>query len=471
MKFEKELQFIKSCIQEAYAKCFDNAYTVSQKTQFDLVTDVDLKTEQYISQKIRAAFPGDLILGEEYSSETSVSGRVWSIDPIDGTCNMANGIKLYGVQCALIVNAEPVVSAVYLPHFDELIYAVKGQGCYCNGERVFVSKETALNNAIVSFGDYPHKNTSTVADLQHAAIKKLYPVIAKIRMFGAACLDFSLVAQGRTQGTVVITKNVWDVAPGVLLCREAGAIVTNLKGMEYKLNDDGVIVACNSAVSDVIIDSFKTRFSVGENTFEAVIFDFDGVILDSEKFHYLAWKKAFASVGFELTEDVYEGMKSTGRNYIFSVVEAKLGRTFSEETKQNIGKIKDETYVAFMENMTENDFIPGAIPFLSYLKQKMCKVGVASSSKMTGSVIEKFDLKQYFDVVLDGKEAFNKKPAPDIFIEAARRLAVEARNCLVFEDSLVGIQAAQNAGMQVISVGRTSDGVLTSVKDLSQMSK
>ena len=121
MSFEKELKFLAEVMKKAYQSCAGIDYRVTQKTQFDLVTDIDLAMERYISEQIRISFPEDKILGEEFTSNTALSGRVWTIDPVDGTCNMAGGLKLYGVQCSLIIDAEPVVSTVYLPHFDEWI--------------------------------------------------------------------------------------------------------------------------------------------------------------------------------------------------------------------------------------------------------------------------------------------------------------------------------------------------------------
>ena len=168
---------------------------------------------------------------------------------------MANGAKLYGVQAALIENDETVVGVVYLPHFGEWYYAVKGEGAWCNGERIRVNDGVELQNALVSVGDYPHRNTE-LARIEHDAIRMIFPKIAKMRMFGGACMDFAFTASGKTHACVIITRNVWDIAPGLLLCQEAGALVCNLQGEAYRFGDDGVIAAANKQVFDVVKDSF-----------------------------------------------------------------------------------------------------------------------------------------------------------------------------------------------------------------------
>ncbi len=258
MKYEAEKNILVKAIEQIYIKYSRNGLgNVVQKTQFDLVTDIDCGIEYELAQIIRQNFPQDKIHGEETSSDQIIEGRTWTIDPIDGTCNMASSIPLYGVQCALFENSEVVFSIIYLPHFDELFFAEQGAGCYLNGKRVFVKQNEDINNAIVSFGDYPHLKVPDISLRQHKAIGYLYPRIAKIRMFGAACIDFSSVACGRTDGTVVITKNLWDIAPGILMCKEAGALLTNLDGEPYHFGDSGVVATAYPILADLIAEAFR----------------------------------------------------------------------------------------------------------------------------------------------------------------------------------------------------------------------
>ena len=257
MKFQKEYDIIVAEIKRIYAKyaChgIDN---VSQKAQFDLVTNIDIGIEKELTESILKAFPNDKIHGEETSSTQDIVGRTWTIDPIDGTCNMSGQLPLYGVQCALLQDGEIVFAVIYLPHFNEIMVAEKDGGCFLNGKRVTVKRNGTLNNALVSFGDYPHYKKPDVALRQHRAIGQLMTQIAKIRMFGAACIDFAFVAAGRTDGTVVITRNLWDIAPGILTCKEAGAVITNLDGKPYSFGDNGVVASATEELSQLIATAF-----------------------------------------------------------------------------------------------------------------------------------------------------------------------------------------------------------------------
>ena len=258
MKYQREQEFIVNEIKRIYAKYVQHGIDdVTQKTQFDLVTNVDIGIEKELTESIKKTFPDDKIHGEETSNTQEIVGRTWTIDPIDGTCNMSSQMPLYGVQCALLENGEIVFAVIYLPHFNEVMVAEKGCGCYLNGKRVEVKRHGTLNNALVSFGDYPHYKTPEVAERQHRAIAHLFTKIAKIRMFGAACIDFAFVAAGRTDGTVVITRNLWDIAPGILMCQEAGAVLTNLDGQPYKFSDNGVVASATKELSKLIAEAFS----------------------------------------------------------------------------------------------------------------------------------------------------------------------------------------------------------------------
>ena len=256
MQYEKELTILRQAIGEAYASHGSAEKHTRDKGVFDTVTDIDLAVERDIARAVRAYFPADTVLGEEFSADAPVQGRVWSIDPIDGTWNFANDMPLYGVQCALIEDGIPVAAIVYLPRGSKWLMAQKGQGCYCNGARVRVASAVLPQHAIVSFGDLSHANERYFS-VQHAAMGALAPRFGRLRMFGAACIDFSFVALGRTHATALLTKNVWDLAPGILLCREAGGVVTDIRGNAFRFGADGVIAAANAELAHMLADEFR----------------------------------------------------------------------------------------------------------------------------------------------------------------------------------------------------------------------
>lgn len=255
MAYERELKVLRSAIEKAFNKFGDANFSINQKAPFDLVTDVDLKMEKSISADILKEFPTDKILGEEFSGDLLPSGRTWTIDPIDGTINFAHASKHYGVQCALFDGEEVVVSIIYLPESDEWFTAEKGKGAYLNGKKITVSK-VSEEKAIFSFGDFSRKHVD-YAQKQSRAVDRLYKRILRVRMFGASSIDYAFLACGRTHGMMLVTKNLWDLAPGMLLVKEAGGVVKSIYGKEFKVGDCGVVAAATEQLVDVLLTAIN----------------------------------------------------------------------------------------------------------------------------------------------------------------------------------------------------------------------
>lgn len=254
-KYFEELDYIKNAIIEAYEKYKDRfEYECREKMPFDVVTSVDFKIEEYIIDKINSRFPNDKILSEETKNDTIVSGRTWTIDPIDGTYNYSNNLPLFGIQCSLFENGQPVVCAIFIPVTNEMYSATMGGGAFLNDSRISI-KEVSLDKAVISLGDFPHSRPNDIVDEQQLLID-IYPKIARIRMFGAASIDFAYVASGKTNGTILYTKNKWDIAPGILLCREAGAFVYGDSG-EYSFDSRFVIAVSSREILDCLVDATK----------------------------------------------------------------------------------------------------------------------------------------------------------------------------------------------------------------------
>ena len=230
MKYLKELNFITAQIRLAYLEFGEAGPTdIRQKSAFDLVTEVDVAIERYLTDAILTEFPQDKIHAEELSSSQAITGRTWVIDPIDGTCNFAHNIPTYGVQCCLFEDGQPQMAAIYLPNQQEMYTAIRGDGCYLNGRQIWVDKSVTAENAIISVGDFTHKS-DRLAALQYKAVGYLYPRVAKLRMYGAASVDYAFFVSGRLSATVFTTRNLWDIAPGILMSEEAGAIIMGLDG-------------------------------------------------------------------------------------------------------------------------------------------------------------------------------------------------------------------------------------------------
>lgn len=254
-EYSEELEFIVEVITSGYTRYKGQKIDdCVNKSEFDLVTSVDIEMEKYIISKIRDKYPEDVIHSEEFNYSADIRKRTWTIDPIDGTVNMACSVPLFGIQCSLLDNAEPVVGVIYLPFLNEVYTACKGQGAFLNGEKIAVAHRD-LKHCVVSFGDFPHSREED-SQIEKKIIYKLSSCISKIRMFGAASIDFAFLAAGRTSATVLFTKNKWDIVPGIVICKEAGAIIKSLEG-EYSFDDNVIVAASDDTIYKAIVNSSR----------------------------------------------------------------------------------------------------------------------------------------------------------------------------------------------------------------------
>lgn len=183
------------------------------------------------------------------------------------------------------------------------------------------------------------------------------------------------------------------------------------------------------------------------------IFDFDGVILDTEKYHYLAWREVFAGQGVTLTPQEYMPLKSTGREHIIEAVCRRHSLSLSREQKKCLAEEKGKRYAEYAAAISRQDLIGGVEPYLQHLRRMGCKAVIATSSLAAKQYLAAFGLEGYFDGVYDGALPLKKKPAPDVFLHIAREQGIAPEQSIVFEDSLAGIEGAGRAGMDVVAIG------------------
>ncbi|ANE41449.1 beta-phosphoglucomutase [Fervidobacterium sp. SC_NGM5_O18] len=187
---------------------------------------------------------------------------------------------------------------------------------------------------------------------------------------------------------------------------------------------------------------------------KACIFDLDGVIVDTAKYHYLAWKRLAKELGFEFTEKDNERLKGVSRMESLEILLSVGGIKIDDENvKLQLAEKKNKWYVEYINQMTKDEILPGVIEFLELLKSAGIKVAIGSASKNTITILERIGLKDFFDVIIDGTKISKAKPDPEVFLKAAEELSVRPEECCVFEDAVAGIQAAKSAGMKVIGVG------------------
>ncbi|HPR32820.1 MAG TPA: beta-phosphoglucomutase [Prolixibacteraceae bacterium] len=187
---------------------------------------------------------------------------------------------------------------------------------------------------------------------------------------------------------------------------------------------------------------------------KACLFDLDGVIVDTAKYHYRAWKEIAGQLGFGFSETDNEQLKGVSRMASLDILLDIGKRSLSNEEKTKWADRKNRLYVSYIEKITPDEILPGVIPFLTELKNAAIRTGIGSASKNTPLILKRLELERYFDAVIDGNTTTKAKPHPEVFLLGAARLEVAPSECVVFEDAVAGVEAARNAGMMCIGVGK-----------------
>lgn len=186
---------------------------------------------------------------------------------------------------------------------------------------------------------------------------------------------------------------------------------------------------------------------------EACLFDLDGVVVDTAKYHFIAWKALAKELGFEFSIEDNERLKGVSRMQSLEILLEIGGKQFSEPEKLEMAGKKNTLYVSFIEKMTPEEILPGVKNFLQELKNAGIKIALGSASKNAPMILEHIQLTEMFDAIVDGNSITEAKPNPEVFLKGAEKLKVLPENCVVFEDAIAGIEAAQNAGMFSIGIG------------------
>jgi beta-phosphoglucomutase len=189
---------------------------------------------------------------------------------------------------------------------------------------------------------------------------------------------------------------------------------------------------------------------------KAFIFDLDGVIVDTAKYHYLAWQKIANRLGIEFTPEHNEQLKGVSRVRSLDII-LELGNIKASQEDKNSWLIqKNEDYLSYLVDMDENEILPGVLPVLKYLKENNQLIALGSASKNARPILEKTGTLKYFDAIVDGNDVSNAKPDPEVFLIAAKLLGKNPEDSIVFEDSVAGVQAANIGGMISVGIGETT---------------
>jgi myo-inositol-1(or 4)-monophosphatase len=231
--------------------CWGKARTIEMKGGIDLVTDADRASEATLLAFLSDRFPGASVLAEESGASGSGAGGLrFFVDPLDGTTNYAHGVPHFAVNVAVADGRGLAAGATYDPLRDELYVAARGGGAFLGGERLSHSGRTALDGALLVTG-FPydiHENHDEPLRLFGAFIRRARAV----RRFGSAALDLAYVAAGRFDGFWELRLKPWDVAPGILIAREAGAAVTDTDGGDRMLETGDIVAAAPALLAPML---------------------------------------------------------------------------------------------------------------------------------------------------------------------------------------------------------------------------
>lgn len=191
-------------------------------------------------------------------------------------------------------------------------------------------------------------------------------------------------------------------------------------------------------------------------TIQACLFDLDGVIVDTAKYHYQAWRKLANDLGFDLSLEQNELLKGISRMESLDIILSIGKASLTEEQKISYATEKNTLYLELCQQMTPDDTLPGVRPFLEELKASSIRIGLGSASKNARVILERIDMLSYFETIVDGNRITKGKPDPEVFLIGANDLNADPAQCVVFEDAVAGIQAAKAAGMFAVGIGEAS---------------
>ncbi|MBL4561666.1 MAG: beta-phosphoglucomutase [Labilibaculum sp.] len=185
----------------------------------------------------------------------------------------------------------------------------------------------------------------------------------------------------------------------------------------------------------------------------ACIFDLDGVVVDTAKYHYIAWKSLANELGFDFTEEDNERLKGVSRMTSLDILLSIGGVELDQKTKLELADKKNKNYVEYILKMTPDEILPGVKEFMNELRSNGVKIALGSASKNAMTILNQLELTDYFDAIVDGTHVSNAKPDPEVFLKGAELLNVSPSDCVVFEDAEAGVEAAINGNMKCVGIG------------------
>ena len=207
------------------------------------------------------------------------------------------------------------------------------------------------------------------------------------------------------------------------------------------------------------------------NTIHAIIFDLDGVICFTDKYHYQAWKELADREGIYFDEKINDRLRGVSRMQSLDIILERASKEYTEEEKESMAAMKNESYVKLLENMSTKDLSDEVKNTLDELRNRGYKLAIGSSSKNTKKILKQIGLGDYFDAISDGTNITKSKPDPEVFLKAADMVEEKPQNCLVVEDAAAGIDAACAGGFLSAGIGDAAahEGVTYPIRTFGEL--
>ena len=183
------------------------------------------------------------------------------------------------------------------------------------------------------------------------------------------------------------------------------------------------------------------------------LFDLDGVIVDTAKYHFMAWKRLADELGIDFTIEDNERLKGVSRMASLDIILEIGNKKISAEEKVTAAKRKNDWYVDYITKMPAEEVLPGALEFMQKAKERGIKIALGSASKNAQTILDRLNISDYFDAIISGNEVTQAKPDPEVFLKGAKELGLQPEECIVFEDAEAGIEAAINGNMKSVGIG------------------
>jgi len=244
---------------------YNKIQTISSKgRKGDLVTNVDLEVENKIKQYLTEKTPNISINAEESGKLNKSSDLTWCIDPLDGTTNYSHGYPFFGTSIGLVFKNKPILGAISVPYLNELYSACIGEGSFCNDNKLKVSNPINLSDSLLVTGfSYDRFETE---DNNYAEFCYLTHKTRGVRRGGAAAVDLAFVASGKVDGYWERGLEVWDLAAGAIIVKEAGGIISDYPSGEFNLNS-GRILACSPSIENELRKELNNVSPFKENLY------------------------------------------------------------------------------------------------------------------------------------------------------------------------------------------------------------